>query len=301
LDQLFHAIAQVVKGQETATQLLVAALLAQGHVLIEDIPGVGKTTLARALARSVDLATARVQFTPDLMASDLVGVSVYRPNSGQFEFSPGPIFANVVVADEINRASPKTQSALLEAMEEGTVTVDGHTYDLPTPFIVLATQNPFEMEGTYALPEAQRDRFMVRLALGYPAFQDEVAMLDASEFADPIDHLQPVLPTTQLRHLITAARVIYAAPAVKTYLVDLVVASRQMPGVRLGISPRGGIQLLRMAKAWALLKGRDHLLPDDVQAMVVPVWGHRLVLARGDDRDEAESILRQLIAQVPVR
>ncbi len=295
------AVGTVLKGHREAIELAVIALLAEGHLLIEDVPGVGKTTLARALAQVIDCEVARVQFTPDLLPSDIVGVSVFRPQTGLFEFNPGPVFANIVVADEINRASPKTQSALLESMQEAKATVDGQTYALPRPFMVVATQNPQEMEGTYPLPEAQRDRFMIRLSLGYPGYDDEVRMLDSQESADPLDSLTPVVDAAQVNQMIATVRALHASAAVKQYIVDLARATREMPGVRLGASPRAGIQLLRAAKSAAALDGRNFVLPDDVQRMAPHVWGHRLVHGRSVSDEAVRAGLGQILERVRVR
>ena len=298
--RIVDAIELVLKGQRDAVELAVITLLAQGHLLIEDVPGVGKTTLATALAKAIDTTVARIQFTPDLLPSDIVGVSIYRPQTSTFEFAPGPIFANIIVADEINRASPKTQSALLEAMQEEQVTVDGRTYRLKDPFMVIATQNPLEMEGTYPLPEAQRDRFMVRLSLGYPAYADEVAMLDSQELSDPLQALAPAATAQQVSALVAAARSLHAAEAIKQYIVDLADATRRLPGVRLGASPRSGIQLLRAAKAAALLAGRRYVVPDDVQHMLRYVWGHRLIQT-GQTNRSTDELLHDLVGRVKVR
>jgi MoxR-like ATPase len=271
------SIERVVAGRPQLVRLTVAVLLAEGHLLLEDVPGVGKTTLAKALARSIDCSVGRIQFTPDLLPSDLTGVNIFRAQTHEFEFRPGPVFANIVIGDEINRASPKTQSALLECMQESQATVDGATYPLPRPFLVIATQNPVEMEGTYPLPEAQRDRFMARLSVGYPDRGDELDMLDRQEVADPLVDLSPVTDAAHVARLIATARRLYAAPAVKGYVLDLVAATRTDPGLRLGASPRASIQLLRAAKALAALSGRDHVLPDDVQDVAEPVLAHRLI------------------------
>lgn len=267
----------VISGRSDLVRLTVAVLLAEGHLLVEDVPGVGKTTLAKALARSVDCSVGRIQFTPDLLPTDLTGVTIYRSHTQEFEFRPGPVFANIVIGDEINRASPKTQSALLECMQEAQTTVDGTTYRLPRPFLVIATQNPVEMEGTYALPEAQRDRFMARLSVGYPSRDAEVEMLDRQEAADPLAHLSPVATIDHVTRLVDVCRRLYAAPEVKQYVVDLADATRRDPMLRLGASPRAGIQLLRAAKALAAMSGRDHVLPDDVQELAEPVLAHRLL------------------------
>ncbi len=271
------AVESVVTGRPELVRVTVAVLLAEGHLLIEDVPGVGKTTLAKALAKTIDCTVGRIQFTPDLLPSDLTGVNIYRSQTHEFEFRPGPVFAHVVIGDEINRASPKTQSALLECMQEAQATVDGRTYPLPRPFLVVATQNPVEMEGTYPLPEAQRDRFMARLTVGYPSIESELDMLDLQETADPLDNLRSVTDAAQVKELIETARRLYAAPGIKRYVVDLVTATREDQGLRLGASPRAAIQLLRAAKALAAMDGRDHVLPDDVQQLGVPVLAHRLL------------------------
>ena len=283
------AMETVISGRSDLVRLAVAVLLAEGHLLLEDVPGVGKTTLAKALARSVDCSVGRIQFTPDLLPSDLTGVTIYRQQQNDFQFRPGPVFANIVIADEINRASPKTQSALLECMQEAHATVDGSTYPLPRPFLVVATQNPIEMEGTYALPEAQRDRFMARLSVGYPARAAEVEMLDRQETADPLAALTPVAGVAHVAEMIDVARRLYAAPGIKQYVVDLADATRNDPMLRLGASPRAAIQLLRAAKAVAAMAGRDHVLPDDVQQLAGPVLNHRL-LASTDARLAGRSV-----------
>jgi MoxR-like ATPase len=270
-------IEQVIEGKKATVRLALAVLLAEGHLLIEDVPGVGKTKLAKALARSIDCTVRRIQFTPDLLPSDVTGVSVYNQETHDFEFKPGAVFASIVVGDEINRASPKTQSALLECMEERQVTVDGVTYPLQTPFMVVATQNPIEMEGTYPLPEAQRDRFTARIAMGYPDAGSELAMLDVHGAEDPLYHLQPVCDATAIRMLIATVRDVHVADAIKQYAVSLVNATRESPDLRLGASPRATLQLLRTARAVAALEGRDFVLPDDLQALAVPVLAHRII------------------------
>ena len=295
-------IGRVVQGKDDVVRLALVVLLAEGHLLIEDVPGVGKTTLAKALAGSIDASVRRIQFTPDLLPSDVTGVSIYDQDSREFEFRPGAVFANVVVADEINRASPKTQSALLECMEERQVTVDGVSYELARPFIVMATQNPLEMEGTYPLPEAQRDRFTARVSMGYPDREAELAMLDGRATVDPLSTLTPVADAATVRELVAAVAQLYVAPAIQHYVVSLAEASRRSPDLRLGASPRAGLQLLRAARAAAALAGRDHVLPDDVQALAAPVLAHRLLLTADATlgHRSAEQVVANLLSVVPV-
>jgi len=296
------AVEGVVTGRPELVRVTVAVLLAEGHLLLEDVPGVGKTTLAKALAKTIDCTVGRIQFTPDLLPSDLTGVNIFRSQTHEFEFRPGPVFAHVVIGDEINRASPKTQSALLECMQEAQATVDGRTYPLPRPFLVVATQNPVEMEGTYPLPEAQRDRFMARLTVGYPSIESELDMLDLQETSDPLDTLRPVTDAAQVKALIETVRRLFAAPGIKRYVVDLVTATREDPGLRLGASPRAAIQLLRAAKALAAMDGRDHVLPDDVQQLGVPVLAHRLLPStesRLSGRSTAD-IVTDILDRVPL-
>jgi MoxR-like ATPase len=288
-----EAMETVITGRPDLVRNTVATLLAEGHLLIEDVPGVGKTTLAKTLAKSVGGTVGRIQFTPDLLPSDLTGVTIYRQTEQQFEFRPGPVFANIVIGDEINRASPKTQSALLECMQESQATIDGATYPLPHPFLVIATQNPIEMEGTYPLPEAQRDRFMARLEVGYPSPEAEVEMLERQEDADPLDHLAPVTTVDELTSLLGITRRLYAATHIKRYIVDLAAATRTDPMLRLGASPRAAIQLLRASKALAAVNGRDYVLPDDVQELAVPVLAHRL-LPSTDARLSGRSVTEAL-------
>jgi len=278
-DRIAANIDRVIEGKHDIVRLGVAVLLAEGHLLIEDVPGVGKTTFAKSLARSIDCTVRRVQFTPDLLPSDVTGVSVYNAEERDFEFKPGPVFANLVVGDEINRASPKTQAALLECMEERQVTVDGVTYPLEAPFMVLATQNPIEMEGTYPLPEAQRDRFTARISLGYPNRQAEIAMLGEHAAEDPLDTLAPVSTSAEVRALIAGVRGVFVADALKAYAVDLAEATRRSRSVRLGASPRATLQLLRTAKAWAAMEGREYVVPDDLQSLLPSVLAHRLLLS----------------------
>jgi MoxR-like ATPase len=301
--RLAAAISRVVEGKPDVVRLALAVLLAEGHLLIEDVPGVGKTTLAKALARSIDGTVRRIQFTPDLLPSDVTGVAVYDQESRAFEFKPGAVFANIVVADEINRASPKTQSALLECMEERQVTVDGITYELARPFMVVATQNPLEMEGTYPLPEAQRDRFTARVSMGYPDRDAELAMLDERATTDPLTALSPVTDAAHVRELVAAVGRLHVSEPLRRYVVSLVEASRRSPDLRLGASPRAGLQLLRAARATAALAGRDHVLPDDVQAMAVPVLAHRLLLTPDAAlaRRDTQRVVTDLLASVPVQ
>ncbi|MET3807016.1 MoxR-like ATPase [Nakamurella sp. UYEF19] len=296
------AISQVVLGKPEVVRLAVICMLTEGHLLIEDVPGTGKTSLAKALARSVGAAVARVQFTPDLMPSDVTGVSIYDRQTGQFEFRPGPIFANIIVADEINRASPKTQSALLECMEERQVTVDGTTYPLERPFLVLATQNPVEMEGTYPLPEAQRDRFLARTSIGYPDPATEVAMLAGRDHSDPLDTLAAVTDGATVAALIDAVAGVHLAHELRQYIVEIVGSTRAIPEIRLGGSPRAVLHLARAAKAAAALDGRGYVVPDDIQRLAAPVMAHRLLLtveAHAAHRS-AEEIIGILLGRIRV-
>tara|TARA_B100000519_G_scaffold67437_2_gene57256 strand:- start:3509 stop:5473 length:1965 start_codon:yes stop_codon:yes gene_type:complete len=301
---VMDAIETVVDGKREVIELAVTVLLAEGHLLVEDVPGVGKTMLARALAKSVDGTISRIQFTPDLLPSDITGVSIYDQSRHEFEFKPGPIFANLVIGDEINRASPKTQSALLESMEERQVSIDGTSRELPDPFIVIATQNPIEMEGTYALPEAQRDRFMARVTMGYPDAASEAAMLRHRATHSPLADLQPVISLAHLRHMVETARRVFVSPAIRHYAVALVSATRDDREIRLGASPRATLQLARAAKARAALNGRDFVLPDDIDALAAPVLAHRLVLSRSTGADRgaqtAIEIMQRLVATTPV-
>jgi MoxR-like ATPase len=292
-------VAQAAEVRAAVIDHLVIAVLAGGHVLIEDLPGVGKTTLARALARSLDLEFARIQCTADLLPADVVGTNIFNQRESRFEFRPGPIFANVVLVDEINRASPKTQSGLLECMQERRVTVDVHTHELARPFLVLATQNPIEYEGTYPLPEAQVDRFMVRLSLGYPDAAGEAAMLAAHESGDRVASLEPVAAAAEVLAAQDASTRVRASEALRHYVVALLARTRADPRVELGASPRAGLLLLRAAKARALLAGRDHTLPDDVQQMVVPVLAHRIVLAPEAFEATGERVVADAIAATP--
>lgn len=278
LDRLKQNLATVIQGKPHCLDILTIALLANGSVLMEDVPGVGKTTLAKALARSVDLTFHRIQFTPDLLPADILGSSIYNPNDGSFHFRKGPIFCHVLLADEINRASPRTQSALLEAMSESQATIEGERHVLPAPFIVLATQNPVEYHGTYPLPEAQLDRFLILLDLGYPDLDTEVNILFSQQNEHPLEHLQPVLGGDELRALQREVRHVRVEPTVARYLVEIVNATRKEPRLKLGVSPRGSLMLFRAAQAAAFTKGRSYVIPDDIQELATYVLAHRVIL-----------------------
>ncbi len=297
-----HAVGQVIQGKPEPVDLAITALLAEGHLLIEDVPGVGKTMLAKSLARAIDCTVRRVQFTPDLLPSDITGVSVYNQASGGFEFKPGGVFANLVIGDEINRASPKTQSALLEAMEERRVSVDGTSHALPRPFLVIATQNPIEMEGTYPLPEAQRDRFLLRISMGYPSAAAEVEMLDSHGETDPLEPLLPVADAATVMRSVETVRKVFVHPAVKEYLVAIANQTRTLPQARLGASPRAGLQLLRAAKARAAMDGRAYVIPDDIADLAVPVLAHRVLLNTQAQLagQSAADLVHQAVRSVPV-
>ena len=301
-EKIISNIEKVIIGKRSPVQLAVIGLLCQGHLLIEDVPGVGKTVLARSLARSLGCAFSRIQFTPDMLPSDVTGVSIYNQVSGQFEFRPGPVMAQIVLADEINRATPKTQASLLEAMEERQITVDGQTHMLPHPFMVLATQNPIEYEGTFPLPEAQLDRFMVRLRLGYPELEDEIDVLERQQFRHPVMDLEKVASEKELMEAQETVKSVFVAPAVKRYIVELTRQTRQHSEVYLGASPRGSLALFRTGQARAAMLGRDFVLPDDIKVLAKPALAHRVILgpaARLRDLS-AEQVLDEILARVPV-
>ena len=293
---------KVIEGKPEQLRIAVTVLLAEGHLLIEDVPGVGKTQLAKALARSIAGDVTRIQFTPDLLPSDVTGVSVFNQSTREFEFKKGGIFANIVVGDEINRASPKTQSALLEAMAEGQVSADGQTYRLASPFMVIATQNPIEMEGSYPLPEAQRDRFMARVTMGYPARQSEVAMLESHGGGDQLATVRPVTDVATVAAAVRAIRAVYVAPVINDYIVSIVDATRHHPELRLGASPRASLHLMRASRAAAALAGRDYVIPEDVSALAGIVLAHRIlptVEAQVARRDPA-SIIASALGAIPI-
>jgi MoxR-like ATPase len=301
-DRIIDNVSNVIIGKRNEIRLTVLGLLCQGHLLIEDVPGVGKTMLARALAKSIGASFKRIQFTPDMLPSDVTGVSVYNQRTQEFEFRPGPIMSQIVLTDEINRATPKTQAALLEAMEERQVTVDGETYELGNPFLVIATQNPSEYEGTFPLPEAQLDRFMLRIRLGYPTPPEEIAMLDSQQYQHPLEAIQQVVSVQDLLDAQYAVREIFLNPEVKSYIVGLVTTSRQHPDVYLGASPRGALALYRTAQARAAIVGRDFVIPDDIKALAEPTLAHRIIVgpnARIKDIS-ASSIVQNILTMVPV-
>jgi MoxR-like ATPase len=303
---LQSAVERVIKGKADAVRLSIVTLLAGGHLLVEDVPGVGKTTLAQALARAIDCTFQRIQFTSDLLPSDVIGLSIFNERTGEFEFRHGPVFANVVLADEINRTTPKTQSALLEAMAEGHVTVEGVTYRLRAPFMVVATQNPVEHHGTYPLPESQVDRFMLRLRIGYPAPDVEKEILRDREHGDPLETLRPVLSGEEVVELQQAVNHVSVDDALVDYLMRIVAATRESETLDLGVSPRGTLALFRAAQAFALTEGRDYCLPDDVKRLVLPVFAHRLVVnsrfssSLHRRSEEAEEVLREIMKTVSV-
>ena len=300
-EKIINNIEKVIIGKRKSVELAIIGLLCHGHLLIEDVPGVGKTVLARSLAKSLGCIFSRIQFTPDMLPSDVTGVSIYNQVSAQFEFRPGPIMAQIVLADEINRATPKTQAALLEAMEESQITVDGVTHILPRPFMVLATQNPIEYEGTFPLPEAQLDRFLVRLRLGYPEMNDEINILERQQFQHPVNDLQQVASADELLNAQEAIKSIYVSPAIKHYIVELTHQTRKHEDVYLGASPRGSLALFRTSQARASMEGRDYVLPDDIKLLVKPALSHRVILgpaARMRDLS-TDQILDEIVSRVP--
>ena len=301
-NRIEQGVSNVVQGKPQVIRLALIALLAEGHLLVEDVPGVGKTMLAKSIARSIACSVRRVQFTPDLLPSDITGTTVYNAETHDWEFKPGAVFANIVLGDEINRAGPKTQSALLEAMEEHTVTVDGTTHSLAVPFMVVATQNPIELDGTYALPEAQRDRFMMRVTIGYPSSDAELQILNTHGAGDAATTLQPVATAQEIAGLIDVVKHLHAADALKEYVVGIVRATREHPAVELGCSPRAGLALLRAGRAAAACLGRDYVVPDDVKALAPHVLSHRLILTPDARMAEVtpESVIADVLGQVPI-
>ena len=301
-ENIIGNLEQVIVGKSQSLELVVIGLLCQGHVLIEDVPGVGKTMLARSLAKSLDCTFNRIQFTPDMLPSDVTGVSIYNQQSRDFEFRAGPIMGQIVLADEVNRATPKTQASLLEAMEERQVTVDGVTHMLPKPFMVLATQNPIEYEGTFPLPEAQLDRFLLRVRMGYPSASEEAKILNGQQLRHPIEALKSVVKVKELLTAIDGVRKIYVSSVIQKYIIDLVGRTRQSTDVYLGASPRGSISLFRAGQARAALLGRDHVLPDDVKALAIPVLGHRIIVSPAARLRElsADRIVQEIVYNAPV-
>jgi MoxR-like ATPase len=299
---IIRNLEQVIVGKYQSVELIVIGLLSQGHILIEDVPGVGKTMLARSLAKSLDCTFNRIQFTPDMLPSDVTGVSIFNQQKREFEFRAGPIMGQIILADEVNRATPKTQASLLEAMEERQVTVDGITHPLPRPFMVLATQNPIEYEGTFPLPEAQLDRFLLRVRLGYPTPTDEMRILSEQQLRHPIESLEAVVKLDELLSAIQAIRQVYVAPAIQKYIIDLVGRTRQSGDVYLGSSPRGSLALFRAGQARAALLGRDHVLPDDIKALAVAVLAHRIIVSPAARLRElsADRIVQEVVYSAPV-
>lgn len=300
-ETLIENLEKVVFGKQSVLELVLVSLLCEGHVLIEDVPGVGKTVLARTLARSLGCVFNRLQFTPDMLPSDVTGVSIYNQLTQNFEFRQGPIFGQVILADEINRATPKTQAALLEAMDEHQVTVDGITHALPRPFIVFATQNPIEYEGTFPLPEAQLDRFLMRIRIGYPSIQHEIQVLESQQERHPIEGIHPVFSAEDVLQVGEAIKSVFVASSIKRYIVDLTHRTRASNDVYLGASPRGSLALFRAGQARAALNGRDHVLPDDIKALVQPVLGHRIIVNPAARLREvtSERILQEILTSVP--
>ena len=301
-ERILTNVQKVIIGKYGEGELALMALICQGHLLIEDVPGVGKTMLAKSIAKSVGCSFKRIQFTPDILPSDITGVSMYNQKTGDFEFRPGPIMAQIVLADEINRASPKTQSALLECMEERQITVDGLSHAMPRPFMVMATQNPIEYEGTFPLPETQLDRFMLRLSLGYPSAADEITIIEKQQFVHPIDSLDQVADTNDLIRLQDAAKQVHVDTLVKEYIVSLVEATRKHPSIYLGASPRGSLSLFRLSQARALLEGRDYALPDDIKNLAEPTLAHRLIVNSSAriQGNTGRTVIAEILESVPV-
>jgi MoxR-like ATPase len=301
-DQLIENVERVIIGKRDAIELIIVGLLSQGHILIEDVPGVGKTMLARSLAKSLGCSFSRIQFTPDMLPSDVTGVSVFNQKTREFEFRPGPVMAQVVLTDEINRATPKTQAALLEAMQELQVTVDGVTHPLPEPFLVLGTQNPIEYEGTFPLPEAQLDRFLMRIRLGYPKPEAEIAILDSQRYTHPVTQIEQVVPSEALLTAQETLRDVYLDTLVKKYIVDMVEQTRHHPDIYLGASPRGSLALYRTSQAWAAIQRRDYVLPDDIKHLAIPTLAHRLIVSPAARLKDVtgETVMREILDSLPV-
>ncbi|MFE8698516.1 AAA family ATPase [Cytobacillus sp. FJAT-53684] len=302
IERVLENIEKVMIGKRKVAELSIIALLAEGHVLLEDVPGVGKTMMVRALAKSVGASFRRIQFTPDLLPSDVTGVSIYNPKEMEFQFRPGPIMGNIILADEINRTSPKTQSALLEGMEESSVTIDGVTHRLEKPFFVMATQNPIEYEGTYPLPEAQLDRFLLKMKMGYPDMADEMEVLNRAQRVKPIDELEPVIDLEELRDLQDQIKEVHVDETIKRYIVELATRTRSHSSVYLGVSPRGSIALMKAAQVYAFMYGRDYVLPDDIQYLAPAVFSHRIIL-KSEAKFEgirAEEVVDRVVSTVPV-
>jgi MoxR-like ATPase len=302
VEKIINNVEKVIIGKRTTVQLSVIALISQGHLLIEDAPGVGKTMLARSLAKSIDCTFKRIQFTPDMLPGDITGVSVYNQKTTDFEFRPGPVIAQIVLADEINRATPKVQSALLECMEEHQITVDGTTYKMPSPFHIFATQNPVEYEGTFPLPETQLDRFLLRISLGYPSTSDEMTIIERQQYTHPIEQLDSVIETSEVLMLQETVKKIYVDDLIKQYIVSLVDATRHHPSIYLGSSPRGSLALFRTAQSRALMEGRDYVLPDDIKYLAEPVLSHRIkLIAASSSQDGSAGIyLADILDTLPV-
>jgi len=302
VNRIIENIEKVMIGKREAIELSVVALLAQGHVLLEDVPGVGKTMMVRSLAKSIGADFRRIQFTPDLLPSDVTGVSIYNPKEMEFQFVPGPILGNIILADEINRTSPKTQSALLEAMEESSITIDGITHSLNKPFFVMATQNPIEYEGTYPLPEAQLDRFLLKMNMGYPTMEEEMEVLTRVQIQAPIEKLEAVVSTEELVLLQNEVKQVYVDETIKRYIVEMSIGTRTHPHVYLGVSPRGSIALMKAAQSYAFMQGRDYVIPDDVQSLIKAVFVHRLIV-KSEAKFEgvsAEAIVDDVVSQIAV-